>query len=80
MNIKDATRISDNLLIVNAVAMQTSGVGDYVYRVEQPSIAMGNIPGVTVINVSTISPYFEVLCMQTFLFYTFLQSMIYCLS
>lgn len=64
MNIKDDTRISDNLLIVNAVAMQTSGVGDYVYRVEQPSIAMGKAPGVTVINVSTISPYFEVLCLQ----------------
>ncbi len=64
MNIKDNTGISDNLLIVNAVAMQTSGVGDYVYRVEQPSIAMGKIPGVTVINVSTISPYFEVLCLQ----------------
>ena len=64
MNIKDDTRKSDNLLIVNAVAMQTSGVGDYVYRVEQPSIAMGKIPGVTVINVSTISPYFEVLCLQ----------------
>lgn len=54
----------DDLLIVNAVAMQTSVVGDYVYRVEQPSIAMGKIPGVTVINVSTISPYFEALCLQ----------------
>ncbi|MFQ5686570.1 MAG: hypothetical protein ACE5GV_07915, partial [Candidatus Scalindua sp.] len=64
MNIKDDIRTSDDLLIVNAVAMQTSGVGDYVYRVEQPSIAMGNVPGVTVINVSTISPYFEVLCLQ----------------
>ena len=41
MNIKDDTRISDNLLIVNAIAMQTSGVGDYVYRVEQPSILSG---------------------------------------
>lgn len=64
MNSKEDTKISDTLLIVNAVAMQTSGVGDYVYRVEQPSIAMGKIPGVTVINVSTISPYFETLCLQ----------------
>ena len=64
MNIKDDTRMSDNLLIVIAVAMQTAGVGDYLYRVEQPSIAMGKIPGVTIINVSTISPYFEVLCLK----------------
>ncbi|MCP5006941.1 MAG: tetratricopeptide repeat protein [Planctomycetes bacterium] len=56
--------MEDDILIVNAVAMQTSVTGDYVYRVEQPSIAMGKIPGVTVITVSTVSPYFEDLCLQ----------------
>jgi tetratricopeptide (TPR) repeat protein len=54
----------EDIIIINAVAMQTTGVGDYVYRVEQPSIAMGKIPGVMVITVSTLSPYFERLCMQ----------------
>lgn len=54
----------NDLLIVNAVAMQTTGVGDYVYRVEQPSIAMGKIHGIMVVNVSTISPHFTSLCLQ----------------
>ena len=30
-----------DMVIVNAVAMLTHKVGDYIYRVEQPSIAMG---------------------------------------
>lgn len=51
-------------MIVNAVAMQTSATGDYLYRVEQPSIAMGKIPGVAVITVSTISPHFETICLH----------------
>ncbi len=54
----------DDLLIVNAVAMQTSVTGDYLYRVEQPSVAMGKISGVTAITISTISPHFESLCLQ----------------
>ena len=53
-----------DFIIVNAVAMQTTAVGDYIYRVEQPSVAMGKIPGVMVITVSTLSPFFEKLCMQ----------------
>lgn len=56
--------MEDDILIVNAVAMQTPAIGDYLYRVEQPSIAMGKIPGVTVITVSTISPHFEALCLR----------------
>lgn len=56
--------MKDNILIVNAVAMQISVIGDYLYRVEQPSIAMGKIPGVTVVTVTTISPYFEAICLQ----------------
>jgi len=51
------------MLIVNAVAMLTRKVGDYIYRVEQPSIAMGKAGTATVITVSTISPWFETLCL-----------------
>ena len=50
------------MVIVNAVAMQTRKVGDYIYRVEQPSVAMGKTGKATVITVSTISPWFEKLC------------------
>lgn len=60
MNNKE--KCSVDFLIVNAVAMQTTGVGDYVYRVGQPSIAMGHASGVTVINVSTIASNFSKLC------------------
>jgi len=52
------------LTIVNAVAMQARTVGDYIYRVEQPSIALGKTGEATVITVSTISPWFETLCMS----------------
>jgi len=51
------------MLIVNAVAMLTRKSGDYIYRVEQPSIAMGNTGKATVITASTISPWFESLCL-----------------
>ena len=50
------------MVIVNAVAMQTRKVGDYIYRVEQPSVAMGKTGKATVITVNTISPWFEKLC------------------
>ena len=44
--------------------MQTKGVGDYVYRVEQPSIVLGQTGKTNVVNVSTISPYFNQCCLQ----------------
>ena len=52
------------MLIVNAVAMLTRKVGDYLYRVEQPSVAMGKSGKAIVITVSTISPWFEKLCLR----------------
>jgi hypothetical protein len=52
------------MVIVNAVAMQTRRVGDYIYRVEQPSVAMGKTGKATVITVNTISPWFEKLCVS----------------
>lgn len=54
-----------DMVIVNAVAMLTHKVGDYIYRVEQPSIAMGKTGMATVITVSTISPWFETLCLSS---------------
>ena len=44
------------MLIINAIAMQTRKVGDHIYRVEQPSIALGQSGRATVITVNTISP------------------------
>lgn len=52
------------MLIVNAVAMLTHSVGDYIYRVEQPSIALGKTGKVTVITIHNISPWFETLCLS----------------
>lgn len=53
------------MLIVNAVAMLTRKVGDYIYRVEQPSVALGKTGKATVITVSTLSPWFEALCLSS---------------
>lgn len=52
------------MIIVNAVAMLTRKVGDYIYRVEQPSIALGKTGKATVITVNTISPWFETICLS----------------
>ncbi|HET6461656.1 MAG TPA: tetratricopeptide repeat protein [Syntrophales bacterium] len=52
------------MLIVNAIAMQTRKVGDYIYRVEQPSICLGKSGRAVVITVSTISPWFNTLCLS----------------
>jgi hypothetical protein len=51
------------MLIVNAVTMLTRKVGDYLYRVEQPSVAMGKTGKAVVVTVGTISPWFEKLCL-----------------
>jgi len=58
------TASGHRLTIVNAVAMLTRKVGDYIYRVEQPSIAMVNTGEATVITVGTLSPWFETLCVN----------------
>lgn len=55
--------INDKMLIVQVCAMTDIGAGDYVYRVGQPSEAMGKIPGVTVVNLSIISPYIREMCL-----------------
>jgi glycosyltransferase involved in cell wall biosynthesis len=46
-----------DLLVANVVAMRSTQVGDYVYRVSQPSLALGRRPGVKVVTVGTVSPY-----------------------
>ena len=52
------TRGSD-LLVANVVAMRSTQVGDYVYRVSQPSLALGRLPGVKVVTVGTVSPHLQ---------------------
>lgn len=61
---KRETSSARRLTIVNAVAMMARTVGDYIYRVEQPSIALAKTGEAAVITVSTISPWFETLCMS----------------
>jgi processive 1,2-diacylglycerol beta-glucosyltransferase len=58
------TALGRRMTIVNAIAMLTRKVGDYSYRVEQPSIALGKTGDAKVITVSTISPWFETLCLS----------------
>jgi tetratricopeptide (TPR) repeat protein len=45
------------LLIVNVVAIRSKDVGDYVYRVSQPSWAMGQLAGIDVATVGMLSPH-----------------------
>ncbi|MBW2107284.1 MAG: glycosyltransferase, partial [Deltaproteobacteria bacterium] len=56
----------DELTIVQVApiaSMASKGSGDYIYRIGQPSAAMGRLPGVRVINVSHVSPYLKQLCL-----------------
>jgi tetratricopeptide (TPR) repeat protein len=47
------------LVVANVVAMRSREVGDYVYRVSQPSAALAGLPGVAVVTVSMLSPWLE---------------------
>jgi tetratricopeptide (TPR) repeat protein len=47
------------LVVANVVAMRSKEVGDYVYRVSQPSAALAGLPGVAVVTVSMLSPWLE---------------------
>jgi tetratricopeptide (TPR) repeat protein len=52
------------VLITNVVAMRSRDVGDYVYRVSQPALAMGQVPGVEVLTVSVMSPDLVEACLS----------------
>jgi tetratricopeptide (TPR) repeat protein len=51
-----------SLLVANVVAMRSTWVGDYVYRVSQPSRALGRIAGVEVVTVGVTSPHLAAVC------------------
>lgn len=51
-------------LIVQVYHPQRTGIGDFIYRIEQPSRAMGQTSGVKVINVNIYSPHLKELCRQ----------------
>jgi tetratricopeptide (TPR) repeat protein len=44
--------------------MRSRDVGDYVYRVSQPALAMGRVPGVEVLTVSVMSPDLVAVCLD----------------
>jgi tetratricopeptide (TPR) repeat protein len=52
------------VLITNVVAMRSRDVGDYVYRVSQPGLAMGRVPGAEVLTVSVMSPDLVEACLE----------------
>src|SRR5688500_4710246 len=41
--------------------MRSRDVGDYVYRVSQPSAALGRLPGAEVLTVGMLSPFMPTL-------------------
>jgi tetratricopeptide (TPR) repeat protein len=49
-------------VIVQVTTNVVKNTGDYLYRLQQPSIAMGRVPGVMVINTSILSPFFRPVC------------------
>ena len=53
-----------DLVVANVVAMRSTQVGDYVYRVSQPSLAMGRLPGVKIVTVGTLSPWLGEVCRE----------------
>ena len=54
--------MNHHLTIVQVSSMSSMGTGDYIYRISQPSEAMGRVPGVTVVNVSGTSPHLKEIC------------------
>jgi tetratricopeptide (TPR) repeat protein len=50
---------ADAFLVVQVHATVNTGIGDYVYRIGQPAQAMGKVPGIMVINVTSMSPYLK---------------------
>ena len=56
--------MTDEFLIVQVYHPQGTGIGDFIYRIEQPSRAMGQTSGVKVINVNIYSPHLKELCRQ----------------
>jgi len=53
----------DTFLVVQVHATVNRGIGDYVYRIGQPAQAMGKLPGIMVINLTTMSPFVKDLCL-----------------
>jgi tetratricopeptide (TPR) repeat protein len=50
---------ADAFLVVQVHATVNTGIGDYVYRIGQPAQAMGKVPGIMVINLTSMSPYLK---------------------
>jgi len=55
---------TDKFLIVQVHATVKTGIGDHVYRIGQPAEAMGRLPGIMVINVTSMSPFLKEICLR----------------
>jgi len=55
--------MKDHFLIVQVSSNINTANGDYVYRIHQPAVAMGKIPGIMVVNLPIISPHLKEFCL-----------------
>jgi len=55
---------ADTFLVVQVHATVNTEIGDYVYRIGQPAQAMGKIPGIMVINLTSMSPFLKAICLR----------------
>ncbi len=58
------TNLEKDLLLVQVYHPQKTRIGDFIYRIEQPAIAMARVQGVAVININAHSPHLQDLCLQ----------------
>lgn len=56
--------MENELLILKVFHPQKTGIGEFIYRIEQPSFEIGKIPRVRVILASINSPFFKEICLQ----------------
>jgi tetratricopeptide (TPR) repeat protein len=54
--------MNDAILIVQVHHPQKTRIGEFIYRFEQPAVALGKMPGARVVSVGVYSPSLEDLC------------------
>lgn len=59
------TELIIDMQIAKVYHPQKTDIGEFVYRIQQPAVAMGKIPGVRVILASIYTPYLKSLCQQS---------------
>jgi tetratricopeptide (TPR) repeat protein len=60
---KEGVVVKRRFLVAQVSPAADTGIGDHVYRIRQPAEAMGKLPGVVVVNLSSISPFLKEICL-----------------